>query len=223
MQPSVGQTEPRTGPEPVSRDSHQECGVAAIPPAANLQPRSTLQRRALRTALSVDAAPVTEQRLLPTLTCARAQISVFCMPNSPSAPSSAGAAATVNRGTVLIADDDPEILTLLSIRLSKRGYTVLEAADGLQTLQVARGRHPDLVLLDVMMPGKNGWEVARELRGDQTLSDIGIVMLTAIGEKVNEMTSPLYGADDYIDKPFNFEELERKIAAVIEQRRRGRK
>ncbi|TXH20843.1 MAG: response regulator [Elusimicrobia bacterium] len=144
------------------------------------------------------------------------------MPNSPSVPSSSGASGAVSRGTVLIADDDPEILTLLSIRLSKRGYTVLEAADGLQTLQVARSRHPDLVLLDVMMPGKNGWEVARELRGDQTLADIGIVMLTAIGEKVNEMTSPLYGADDYIDKPFNFEELERKIAAVIEHRRRGR-
>ncbi len=144
------------------------------------------------------------------------------MPNSPSAPSSAGASNTVSRGTVLIADDDPEILTLLSIRLGKRGYTVLEAADGLQTLQVARRSHPDLVLLDVMMPGKNGWEVARELRGDQALSDIGIVMLTAIGEKVNEMTSPLYGADDYIDKPFNFEELERKIAAVIEHRRKER-
>lgn len=122
---------------------------------------------------------------------------------------------------MLIADDDPEILTLLSIRLSKRGYTVLEAADGLQTLQVARSRHPDLVLLDVMMPGKNGWEVARELRSDQALADIGIVMLTAIGEKVNEMTSPLYGADDYIDKPFNFEDLERKISAVIEHRRKG--
>jgi DNA-binding response OmpR family regulator len=123
---------------------------------------------------------------------------------------------------VLIADDDPEILTLLSIRLSKRGYTVLEAADGLQTLQVARGRHPDLVLLDVMMPGKNGWEVARELRGDPSLADIGIVMLTAIGEKVNEMTSPLYGADDFIDKPFNFDDLEKKIARVIEERRTGR-
>lgn len=143
------------------------------------------------------------------------------MPNSPSAPSSAAASGAVSRGTVLIADDDPEILTLLSIRLSKRGYTVLEAADGLQTLQVARSRHPDLVLLDVMMPGKNGWEVARELRSDQALADIGIVMLTAIGEKVNEMTSPLYGADDYIDKPFNFEDLERKISAVIEHRRKG--
>lgn len=145
------------------------------------------------------------------------------MPNSSSAPSSTGNVAnTASRGTVLIADDDPEILTLLSIRLTKRGYTVLEAADGLQTLQVARARHPDLVLLDVMMPGKNGWEVARELRGDPSLADIGIVMLTAIGEKVNEMTSPLYGADDYIDKPFNFEDLEKKIARVIEGRRSGR-
>lgn len=144
------------------------------------------------------------------------------MPNSPSAPSSTGSASNTSRSTVLIADDDPEILTLLSIRLTKRGYTVLEAADGLQTLQVARSRHPDLVLLDVMMPGKNGWEVARELRSDPSLADIGIVMLTAIGEKVNEMTSPLYGADDFIDKPFNFDDLEKKIARVIDQRRSGR-
>lgn len=105
---------------------------------------------------------------------------------------------------------------MLSIRLSKKGYKVLEAADGLQTLQMAHAQHPDLVLLDVMMPGKNGWEVARELRGDSELSDIGIVMLTAIGEKVNEMTSPLYGADDYVDKPFDFAELEAKIARVIQ-------
>jgi DNA-binding response OmpR family regulator len=108
---------------------------------------------------------------------------------------------------ILVADDDPQILTMLSIRLSKRGYTVLEAADGLQTLQKARDEHPDLVLLDVMMPGKNGWEVAKEIRADDELSNIGIVMLTAIGERVNEMTSPLYGADAYVDKPFDFADL----------------
>src|SRR5262245_34269675 len=124
-----------------------------------------------------------------------------------------------SRGTVLIADDDPEILTLLSIRLKREGYKVLEAADGLQTLQMARSQRPDLVLLDVMMPGKNGWEVARELRNDRELSHIGIVMLTAIGEKVNEMTSPLYGAADYVDKPFDFAELVSKIAAVIASRK----
>jgi DNA-binding response OmpR family regulator len=121
---------------------------------------------------------------------------------------------------ILVADDDPQILTMLSIRLSKRGYTVLEAADGLQTLQKARDEHPDLVLLDVMMPGKNGWEVAKEIRADDELSNIGIVMLTAIGERVNEMTSPLYGADAYVDKPFDFTDLENKIKKVLEDRAR---
>ena len=124
------------------------------------------------------------------------------------------------KGTILIADDDPEILTMLSIRLQKRGYTTIEASDGLQTLQMARVQRPDLVLLDVMMPGKNGWEVARELRSSPDLTSIGIVMLTAIGEKVNEMTSPLYGADDFVNKPFDFTELENKIAKVIDDRRK---
>jgi len=107
---------------------------------------------------------------------------------------------------------------MLSIRLTKRGYQVVEASDGLQTLKKARSEKPDLVLLDVMMPGKNGWEVAKELRSDETLRSIGIVMLTAIGERVNEMTSPLYGADAYVDKPFEFADLEAKIKRVLEER-----
>jgi DNA-binding response OmpR family regulator len=119
---------------------------------------------------------------------------------------------------ILIADDDPEILTMLGIRLSKKGYQVLEAVDGNQTINLARKHHPDLVLLDVMMPGKNGWEVAKELRSDDDFGNLGIVMLTAIGEKVNEMTSPLYGADAYVDKPFDFSELEEKIKQVLAQR-----
>ncbi|HEX9101199.1 MAG TPA: response regulator, partial [Polyangia bacterium] len=119
---------------------------------------------------------------------------------------------------ILIADDDPEILTMLGIRLSKKGYQVLEAVDGNQTLNLARKHHPDLVLLDVMMPGKNGWEVAKELRADNEFSNLGIVMLTAIGEKVNEMTSPLYGADAYVDKPFDFSDLEKKIKDVLTER-----
>jgi DNA-binding response OmpR family regulator len=119
---------------------------------------------------------------------------------------------------ILIADDDPEILTMLGIRLSKKGYQVLEAVDGNQTLNLARKHKPDLVLLDVMMPGKNGWEVAKELRADEEFSNVGIVMLTAIGEKVNEMTSPLYGADAYVDKPFDFSDLEKKIKDVLSER-----
>jgi DNA-binding response OmpR family regulator len=119
---------------------------------------------------------------------------------------------------LLIADDDPEILTMLSLRLGKKGYEVIEAVDGVQTLRLARERVPDVVILDVMMPRKNGWEVARELRSDPSLRNVGIVMLTAIGEKVNEMTSPLYGADEYVDKPFDFSDLEARIKKVLEAR-----
>jgi DNA-binding response OmpR family regulator len=125
---------------------------------------------------------------------------------------------STKKPVILIADDDPEILTMLGIRLSKKGYQVLEAVDGNQTLNLARKHHPDLVLLDVMMPGKNGWEVAKELRADEQFSNVGIVMLTAIGEKVNEMTSPLYGADAYVDKPFDFSDLEKKIKDVLSER-----
>ena len=119
---------------------------------------------------------------------------------------------------ILVADDDPEILTLLGLRLKQRGYEVIEASDGVMALEQAREKKPDLVILDVMMPQKNGWEVARELKQDAETKDLGIIILTAIGEKMNEITSPLYGADAYIDKPFEFEKLEKAIAAVLEKR-----
>jgi DNA-binding response OmpR family regulator len=127
-------------------------------------------------------------------------------------------AAKQRTQTILVADDDPEILGMLSLRLQKRGYKVVEAADGDQALEAARTKKPDLIVLDVMMPGHNGWEVARLLRQEAATKDVGIVMLTAIGEKMNEMTSPLYGADEFIDKPFEFSELESKIAGVLEKR-----
>ena len=123
---------------------------------------------------------------------------------------------------VLVADDDPEILSLLSIRLNRSGFKVLEAVDGDQALAAVQEHFPDLIVLDVMMPGKNGWEVAKELRHDARYKDIGIVMLTAIGEKINEMTSPLYGADAYVDKPFEFADLESKINAVLAKRKHSR-
>ncbi|MCA9672998.1 MAG: response regulator [Myxococcales bacterium] len=122
---------------------------------------------------------------------------------------------------ILVADDDPEILSLLSIRLKKAGFEVVEASDGEETLAKVREHYPDLVVLDVMMPGKNGWEVAKELRADDRFKKMGIVMLTAIGEKINEMTSPLYGADEFIDKPFEFADLENKIRATLEKRKSG--
>ncbi len=122
------------------------------------------------------------------------------------------------KASVLVADDDPEILTLLSLRLKQRGYEVFEAIDGEKALEEARARQPDVVILDVMMPQKNGWEVARELKHDEKTRGIGIVVLTAIGEKMNEITSPLYGADEFIDKPFEFDKLEKAIERVLEKR-----
>jgi len=130
------------------------------------------------------------------------------------------AAAKKDKPRILIADDDPELLSMLSLRYSKHGYDVLEATDGLQTIEKARKDKPDLIILDVMMPGKNGWEVAKELKHGEATRNIGIVVLTAIGEKMNEITSPLYGVDDYLDKPFEFAELDRKIKAVLDKRGR---
>jgi DNA-binding response OmpR family regulator len=124
-------------------------------------------------------------------------------------------------GTILVADDDPEILTLVSRRLAKRGYTVLETQDGISTLAEARAKHPDLIVLDVMMPGKNGWEVAKELRADPATKDIAILVLTAIGQVMNDMNSPLYGADDYIDKPFEFADLEARVAKLLAARKKA--
>ena len=118
-------------------------------------------------------------------------------------------------GTILLADDNPQILGMLSARLEKRGYTILTAGDGEEALELARTKAPALVVLDVMMPRKNGWEVARALKQDATTAQIKVVVLTAIGESINEMTSPLYGADAYLDKPFDFGELERTIRELI--------
>jgi DNA-binding response OmpR family regulator len=117
--------------------------------------------------------------------------------------------------SILVVDDDPEIVTMLTTRLGHRGYKVSSAGDGHRALELARREKPDLVLLDVMMPGKSGWEVARALKHDPVNQGIKIVMVTAIGEQVNEITSPLYGADAHVDKPFEFERLERVIGGLL--------
>src|ERR1700690_431829 len=94
---------------------------------------------------------------------------------------------------------------------------VIEASDGDEAWKLARERLPDLVVLDVMMPGMSGWEVCRKIRQDAAPAPTGVLMLTGIGESLNETTSPLFGADEYIDKPFDFEKLVEKIAHVLEK------
>ena len=117
--------------------------------------------------------------------------------------------------TVLVVDDDPEIVAMVSLRLTKRGYHVVTATDGIEALEAAKRERPALIVLDVMMPGKNGWEVVRALKQDPVTEKVKIVMLTAIGEQVNAMTSSLYGADAFIDKPFDFTVLEKTVAKLV--------
>ena len=123
--------------------------------------------------------------------------------------------------TILVADDDVEILALVTRHLRTHDAKLLEASDGEEALRVARREKPDLVILDVMMPGMSGWEVCRAIREDATLAHTGVIMLTGIGERLNEMTSPLYGADDFLDKPFDFSDLDAKIRSVLRERRQG--
>jgi CheY-like chemotaxis protein len=121
--------------------------------------------------------------------------------------------------TILVADDDPQIVSVISRQLGRLGYRVFEAADGAAALESARANRPDLILLDVLMPHMSGWEVARAVRNDPALKDTAIVVLTAIGHTVSEATSPLF-ADAHLDKPFEFADLERTIAAALAARKR---
>jgi CheY-like chemotaxis protein len=119
---------------------------------------------------------------------------------------------------VLVADDDPQILALISQFLRSRGYGVVEAENGARALEAARTTRPDVIVLDVLMPGMSGWEVARAIRQDADLTDIPIIVLTAIGHTTNEATSPLF-ADEFLDKPFEFADLEHKIAICLRRKR----
>src|SRR5580693_4746254 len=122
---------------------------------------------------------------------------------------------------VLVADDEPTMLELVARHLrsiDRPKLEVIEASDGDEAWRLARERLPDLVVLDVMMPGMSGWEVCRKIRQDAALAHTGVLMLTGIGESLNEATSPLFGADEYIDKPFDFEKLDEKVKGVLHRR-----
>ena len=121
---------------------------------------------------------------------------------------------------ILIADDDPDLRQLLHLQLETMDCTLIEANNGAKTLELILTEMPDLVILDVMMPELTGWEILKYVRSKPDLNSIGILMLTGIGETLNELSSPMYGADDYIDKPFKSQELIFKIRRVLSRRRK---
>lgn len=117
--------------------------------------------------------------------------------------------------TILIADDEPNILISLEFLLAREGYTVLLAKDGVEALSVARARRPDLAILDVMMPGRNGFEVCQDLREDPSFATLRIMMLTAKGRDAEVSKGLALGADVYMTKPFSTRELVAKVKQML--------
>ena len=122
------------------------------------------------------------------------------------------------RPLVLLADDDAEIRMLVRRALANIDCDIIEAEDGEQALESLIIEGPDLVVLDVMMPTLTGWEICKYVRGKPALAATKILMLTAVGKTVNELTSPLYGADAYLDKPFDLKEVADEVARLLSER-----
>lgn len=123
-------------------------------------------------------------------------------------------------GRILIVDDEPNIRELLKFNLHQEGYVISEAEDGVKALKLAQTEKFDLVILDLMLPGKDGLEVCRTLKQSRQTAGIAIIMLTAKAEEIDKIIGLELGADDYLTKPFSPRELLARIKAVL---RRSRK
>ena len=123
--------------------------------------------------------------------------------------------ATGKGHKVLVVDDEEAVRELIELYLTKEGFEVIHARDGREALRVNGEQHPDLVILDLMLPGLDGWDVCRQIR---TGSRVPIIMLTARGEEVDRVVGLEIGADDYVVKPFSPRELVARVKAVL---RRG--
>ena len=120
---------------------------------------------------------------------------------------------------VLVVEDEPTLLETLEYNLTRQGYAVCTAADGLVALEVARQERPDIILLDVMLPGLDGFEVCRILRQEMTMP---ILVLTARDEEIDKVVGLEVGADDYLTKPFSMRELLARVKALLRRVRLDR-
>lgn len=118
---------------------------------------------------------------------------------------------------ILIADDEPNILISIEYLMRREGYEVFVARDGKEALDVLRREHPRLVLLDVMMPHKTGFEVCQELRADDALKDTLVLMLTAKGRDTDVAKGLGVGADAYMTKPFSTKDLVQKVRELLSE------
>lgn len=127
----------------------------------------------------------------------------------------------MSRKKVLVVDDERDISDIVAFNLRREQYDVIHAADGESAVELARRDQPDLVLLDLMLPGIGGLEVCRRLRSEPRTSQIPIIMLTAKGEETDAVVGLAQGADDYVRKPFGVKELMARVAAHLRARKRA--
>ncbi len=123
--------------------------------------------------------------------------------------------------TVLVVDDDPGMRLLCREHLRESGFRVIEAADAHEALARTRAERPDLILLDIMMPGVSGWQVAAQLLGDRATDEIPIVFLSALSGRNERLRAFEIGAVGYVTKPFDAAALGPTLAAVLDQIERG--
>jgi DNA-binding response OmpR family regulator len=116
---------------------------------------------------------------------------------------------------ILIVDDEPNIVLALELLMKREGYEIRSVDDGEKAVEAAGTFRPDLILLDVMMPRMDGYEVCQRLRADDSLKDISVVMLTAKGREVEREKGLALGADLYITKPFSTREVVRKVKEML--------
>jgi len=116
---------------------------------------------------------------------------------------------------ILLADDEEDIKTIVKIFLEGKGYEVVTAFDGLDAIEIAKAEMPDLILLDVMMPVINGYEVCQKLKADQQTANIPVIMLSAAAHSDSVKKGMEAGALDYIIKPFDPEKLEQGIEKIL--------
>ena len=120
-----------------------------------------------------------------------------------------------NKQTVLIIDDDELVSRTLQRALRMYGYHTMAALSGSEGLKLAHRHRPDLFILDIVMPGADGYQVCRQIRGDPLLKDLPVLFLTAKGKDEDKLEGFRAGADDYLSKPFNIEELQLRVKAIL--------
>lgn len=124
---------------------------------------------------------------------------------------------TVTSRRILVVDDDREVVRLITAYLTQAGYETLAAYDGDTAVHMLRREQPDLLLLDLMLPGKDGWDITRLVRADPALAHIPIIMLTARVDDTDKIVGLELGADDYVTKPYNPREVVARVRARLRQ------